>query len=50
MSSAAKLVTPGAAAARALCIILEMRRADMHAKTLVKMAHGGGTVTVLLLT
>ena len=43
-------VTPGAAAERALGINLVMPRADMHAKMLVKMAHGRGTVMALLLT
>ena len=50
MSSSATLVTLGAATGRALCVILEMRRAGMHAKMLDKMAHGRGTVKLLLLT
>lgn len=48
-SSAVTLVTPGVTAGRPLCIILDMRRADMHAKMLVKTAHGRRTVTTLLL-
>lgn len=49
-SSATMLVTSGTIVGRALCIILEMCRAGMHAKMLVKMARGHGTVTTLLLT
>ena len=43
-------MTPGVAAARALSIILKMRRADMDTKMLVKRVRGRGTVMELLLT
>ena len=50
MSSAALLVTLGAAPGRVLRVLQETRKASMHAEALVKMADGRRAVIELLLT
>ena len=49
MSSAALLVTLGAALGRVPCALHMMRRANMHAEVLAEVADGCGAVMGLLL-
>ena len=50
MSSAALLVTLGAALGRVTCALHMMRRASMRAEVLTGMPNGCGAMTRLLLT
>ena len=50
MSSAALLVTPGAAMGRVPCALHMMRRASMHAEVLAMVEDDCGVVMGLLLT